>query len=44
MPLGATGTVSVNRPEAGILTVVIDQVEMTLSHQVADKLLVAGVD
>jgi DtxR family Mn-dependent transcriptional regulator len=44
LPLGTTGVVRVNRPEAGILTVERNQAETTLSHQVANKLLVAAAE
>jgi DtxR family transcriptional regulator, Mn-dependent transcriptional regulator len=44
LPLGTTGCIQANRPEAGILTVVLNDVETTLSHQVAEKLLVAAAD
>lgn len=44
LPLGTTGVIHVNRPEAGILTVVLNQTETTLSHQVAEKLLVATAE
>jgi DtxR family Mn-dependent transcriptional regulator len=41
LPLGTEGVVRVNRPEAGVVTVSLDQVDATLSRQVAEKLLVA---
>jgi DtxR family Mn-dependent transcriptional regulator len=44
LPLGATGIIQDNRPEAGVLIVDFNQVEMTMSHQVAEKLLVAAAD
>ena len=44
LQLGTRGTVQVKRPEAGILTVRLNESEATLSHQVAEKLLVAASD
>jgi DtxR family Mn-dependent transcriptional regulator len=44
LPLGATGVVQENRPEAGILVIKLNQHETTLSHHVAEKLLVADAD
>ena len=43
-PLGATGVVQVNRPEADLLIVDLRETQLTISHQVAEKLLVAPVD
>lgn len=42
LPLGTQGSIRANRPEAGILTVMLNEVETTLSHQVAEKLLVVA--
>lgn len=42
LPLGATGVVQINRPEAGILILNLNQAETTLSYRVAENLLVAG--
>jgi DtxR family Mn-dependent transcriptional regulator len=42
LPLGTEGLVSLNRQEAGIVTVDVAGSETTLSHDVAEKLLVAS--
>lgn len=42
LPLGTQGSIRASRPEAGILTVMLDDVETTLSRQVAEKLLVVA--
>jgi DtxR family Mn-dependent transcriptional regulator len=43
LPLGTEGLVTANRPESGVITVKIHDVEATLSQHVAEKLLVANV-
>jgi len=40
LPLGATGNVIVNQPEAGIVTVAVDELQTTLGRAAADKILV----
>jgi DtxR family Mn-dependent transcriptional regulator len=44
LSLGAKGRVTANRPEAGIVTVVVDGKEATLGRDVADKVLVAEIE
>ncbi len=44
LSLGAKGKVIVNRPEASIVTVVVDGKEATLGRDAAEKLLVAAIE
>ncbi len=40
LTLGATGRVTANRNEAGIVTIVVDKIETTLAQEAAEKLIV----
>lgn len=44
LSLGAKGRVTANRPEAGIVTVVVDGKEATLGRDAAEKVLVAEIE
>ena len=44
LPLGALGKVKANRPEAGVVTVIVAGEETTLGRPAAEKILVASAD